>query len=242
MTDIQITPKWKDVKPEGFYVYIHRRATDGTPFYVGKGKGRRAWAVSRGGNNHWKHTALKHGVIVDIVRDGMSHECALTLECIVIGIIGLNGLTNIKYGGGGRYEYLPSPEENISKSMRISNPVFSDKGELFHNCGDAARYMRKNGYTKATNSCIWRAASLEGRSAYGRNWSFKGIPSKPKTREPVNRCPILCVDLNIEFKSIKDAADWISSTKSINSTRGNIISAASGKTKTAYGYTWSYLT
>lgn len=29
MSKIQITPKYSEVKPQGFYVYIHRRATDG---------------------------------------------------------------------------------------------------------------------------------------------------------------------------------------------------------------------
>lgn len=100
MTDIQITPKYADVKPEGFYVYLHRRATDGRVFYVGKGKGRRAWSrVAR--SNHWHNTSKKNGIIVDIYRDGLSDSCALTLEVILIGLLGIENLVNQTLGGEG---------------------------------------------------------------------------------------------------------------------------------------------
>lgn len=83
-----------------FYVYIHRRATDNTIFYVGKGNGRRAWARS-GRNRHWKFVEQKHGFKAEIVRSGMSEACAFTLEAIVVRNIGIENLANLCLGGGG---------------------------------------------------------------------------------------------------------------------------------------------
>lgn len=101
MTDIHITTKWSDVKPHGYYVYLHKRATDGGVFYVGKGKGNRAWRWRDTRNPHWINIANKHGVIVDIVKDSMSETCAFTLEKILIGSYGVGSLCNISNGGEG---------------------------------------------------------------------------------------------------------------------------------------------
>jgi hypothetical protein len=41
-----------------FYVYLHRRATTGEIFYVGKGSNKRAW-TAQGRNRHWQNIAAK---------------------------------------------------------------------------------------------------------------------------------------------------------------------------------------
>ena len=53
-----------------YYVYLHRRGTDNEVFYVGKGKGRRAWHTW-GRNKHWRNSVDKHGFFVDIVVDDL---------------------------------------------------------------------------------------------------------------------------------------------------------------------------
>lgn len=82
------------------YVYAHRRASDDAIFYIGKGKGRRAWSAS-GRNRHWKFVTNKHGFRAQIIKDGLPESCALSLEKIMIARIGLSGLTNATFGGGG---------------------------------------------------------------------------------------------------------------------------------------------
>lgn len=100
MTKIDISPKWSEVKPQGFYVYLHRRATDGSVFYVGKGKDQRAWGRAHR-NRHWNYISKKHGVVVDILRDDMSEVCAFTLEKVIISILGRENLANATSGGEG---------------------------------------------------------------------------------------------------------------------------------------------
>jgi hypothetical protein len=102
-----------------FYVYLHKRETDNTIFYVGKGKGRRAWSRSCR-NRHWKIISAKHGVLVEIFKDSMSEVCALTLERIIIASIGIQNLANVTDGGGGisGYRHTHEAKEKISASGR----------------------------------------------------------------------------------------------------------------------------
>ena len=76
-----------DFEPRGYYVYVHRKMTNGEIFYVGKGKGIRGWRpYSR--NIIWKNKAEKHGVYVEIVMDNLTEELALELEREFIAFYG----------------------------------------------------------------------------------------------------------------------------------------------------------
>lgn len=126
------------VKPSGFYVYIHRRLDDGLVMHVGKGNRRRAWSGS-GRNSYWKNTALKHGVIVEIFRDGMSECCALTLEKIAILHYKNLGhpITNLTYGGGGITGWRHSDETKalISSKGKGRKPTEKQIAALRSNDG-----------------------------------------------------------------------------------------------------------
>lgn len=101
MTDIDISPKYSEVKPEGFYVYLHRRKTDNSVFYIGKGKCARAWRGINHRSDHWVNIAKKNGVIVEIYISNISEVCAFTLEKVLISIYGVGNLCNISLGGDG---------------------------------------------------------------------------------------------------------------------------------------------
>ena len=62
--EVQFTKNFEGT-PSGYYLYVHRKATDGSIFYVGKGKGDR-WRSTNRTNKHWQNTATKYGAIVDI--------------------------------------------------------------------------------------------------------------------------------------------------------------------------------
>lgn len=85
-----------------FYVYIHRRLTDNKPFYVGKGKGNRAFSlVNR--NRYWVNTKEKHGFSVEIIFDNLSEDEAFACEKDTILELRYFGypLTNMTDGGEG---------------------------------------------------------------------------------------------------------------------------------------------
>lgn len=108
------------------YVYIHRRASDGTVFYVGKGKGRRAWS-SHSRSRYWRFVAKKHGFNPTILRNEMPEHCALSLERAVITAIGKDKLTNATDGGGGITGWRHSDEAKRKISEASKGREFTQK-------------------------------------------------------------------------------------------------------------------
>lgn len=83
-----------------FYVYVHRRATDGRVFYVGKGKcGRIHERKNR--NLHWHNIVNKHGFTANIVMRFDREECAFSFERALIKYYGRENLCNLTDGGEG---------------------------------------------------------------------------------------------------------------------------------------------
>lgn len=83
-----------------YYVYVHRRATDGSIFYVGKGKGKRAES-KWGRSSHWHNVVNKNGYICEIIKRFDSEACAFSFEKMLISIHGRNNLVNKTDGGEG---------------------------------------------------------------------------------------------------------------------------------------------
>ena len=86
-------------------VYLHRKATDGTVFYVGIGSEKRS-LCKNGRSSWWYNTVDKHGYYVDIVERGLSWEEACDSEIALIDLIGrkdlgLGSLVNLTDGGEG---------------------------------------------------------------------------------------------------------------------------------------------
>ncbi len=62
-----------------FYTYIHRRASDGLIFYVGKGVKNRSHSTQHR-NKHWHNTVAKHGVVIEVVAYWFTEEAAFDHE------------------------------------------------------------------------------------------------------------------------------------------------------------------
>jgi hypothetical protein len=102
----------QQIVSQDFYVYVHKRATDGQVFYVGKGCGSRAWCFSKRGS-HWNAVAKKHGVKVDVLHRGLQEWAAFEIESDLIALhgrkdLGQGFLVNHSDGGvsgftGGRH-------------------------------------------------------------------------------------------------------------------------------------------
>lgn len=226
MTDIHITTKYVDVKPQGFYVYLHRRATNNEIFYVGKGSGNRAWYL-KDRNPHWRNVAAKNGVIVDVLQENMSEACAFTLEKITIRRFEGCGLTNVCSGGQG-----PSGRKPWNAKQ-----VYCSNGIRFDSCHDAAMWAGADTGGCKISSC---ANGVTG-SAYGYNWSYEDVPKSPVGRyertSDANATPVVN-DLGFVFSSARRAALWVSSFCGLDA-RHSHISRAARKQSTAYGFTWS---
>lgn len=108
-----------------FYVYEHWRPDKGVCFYVGKGKGKRAWDLKKQRNRYHKAITSKLislGMAVDvrIIINGLSSATALSLEIDRIAIYGIENLSNMTRGGDGMSNPTPELLKRISDSRRAT--------------------------------------------------------------------------------------------------------------------------
>jgi hypothetical protein len=84
-----------------FYVYCHRRKSDNSIFYIGKGKDERHLDL-KNRNIHWKRIVAKEkGFIPEILKSGLTEEEAFIIEFEEIKKVGLDKLCNMTEGGSG---------------------------------------------------------------------------------------------------------------------------------------------
>jgi hypothetical protein len=109
-----------------YYVYLHRRLDDNSVFYVGKGKGKRAWNKSSR-SQHWKRVVNKHGRSVEILFSSLTEEQAFQLEIEQIEKYGLSSLVNMTIGGVSTtgYKHTEETREVMRKAFQkrlLENP------------------------------------------------------------------------------------------------------------------------
>lgn len=106
-----------------FYVYVHRRASDNLPFYVGKGKDKRAWNFHHR-SAFWNNVKQKHGIIVEIVFENLSENEAFQCEKDTILEFRHFGypLVNLTDGGEGPAgrKFSEQSRKRMSEAQRTS--------------------------------------------------------------------------------------------------------------------------
>lgn len=108
-----------------FYVYVHKRPTDGTIFYVGKGCGNRLTST-KSRSKYWRNTVSKHGgFIPEKIYTGLTEDEAFSLEIATIAEIGIENLCNLSTGGDGPAGCKRSEETKRVLSERAKQQ-FSD--------------------------------------------------------------------------------------------------------------------
>jgi group I intron endonuclease len=89
-----------------FYVYVHKKPISNEIFYVGKGKGYRAFKKS-GRNPYWNRIVKKYGFEVEIIKSGLTEKEAFQFE--IDFIENLKGkLCNLTTGGEGVSGFSPT--------------------------------------------------------------------------------------------------------------------------------------
>ena len=228
----------RNVKTTGNYVYIHYRADDLKPFYVGKGSLFRAWHSGVNSRNRWwRFIAIKHGVKVEICQDSLSEEDANLLEMWIIAMLRFRGekLCNMTDGGEGRIGH-------VSKRRKV---VYCSNGMSFPSTQHASKWLRDNGHPKANSKNISAACIGQKTIVHGLCWSYDRKPEpidtngkSAKTRNSglSNRRKVYCSN-GMVFESLSDASFFFAG----NRRNGSKIGACCrGKRGSAMGLTWSF--
>lgn len=219
-----------------FYVYVHRKATTGQVFYVGKGHGKRAFSsLSR--NRQWKFIVAKHGYTVEMVQNNLQEWYAFELEKELIAYYCRENLCNLTDGGEGQ----SNPSEATRKKMRDNNAMknlayrekisVSNSGkkrteETKKKLSDAHKGKKQSEETKQK-----RAMKLKGKTR-----PQHVIDALVKARSVAVKC-----SNGLIFTSCTDASRWLIANGNCLSRASFVSRAASGKRKAYAGYEWEYL-
>lgn len=222
-----------DIEPCDDYVYIHKRATDGSVFYVGKGrKGR--YKSKNGRSAFWTRVGDKYGVVVSIVQDRLQEWAALELEKDLIALYGrfdlaFGNLVNHTDGGDGKCGAIPTPESNLQRSRKLLGRVFSEQHKSLIGAANRKRKMSASSKKKISDSRIGKYAG-ENHPMYGKKKTKESIE---KTASKI-RLKVLCIETGVVFKSVTEAAAFIGTSTS------HLSRTCKGYQATCKGFTWCY--
>jgi len=256
-----MTGSKSNIKPKDFYVYLHRKATNGKVFYVGKGHGKRAWDSTNGRNRHWRSVVAKHGFTVEIYKTGLLEWYAFELEIETILRYGRDNLANVTDGGEGPSGAIQSKEriaktialhtgskrsKESRKTMKAAQAfkmkiVYCSNGMVFNGYPDCVAWLKSIGHKTSSAASICDCCKRNGNRAgcYGFQWSFTNDFSELEKLKPRHMGAVLCSN-GMQFESKRKAVDWLRASTYPKAEITKISGVCSGKRKNAYGHQWSY--
>jgi hypothetical protein len=200
-----------------FYTYAHYRKDDGRLFYIGKGKGKRAYQTSARRSTFWNRVVNKHGRTVEILASWEDEVSAFAHEKFLIKTFREMGfeLVNKTDGGEGMSGAIFSAEtrEKIGSALRGKKLTDDHKQKLS---------IAKIGVKRSREVCekISTALSLrivsdatkekirESNLGQKRSEQTKVNLSDAKrgVLNPKKKKPVRCINTGEVFAGVKDAA------------------------------------
>lgn len=204
-----------------FYVYLHRRATDGRVFYVGKGNSNRADSL-KSRSQYWKNIVSKHGYTVEFVQRDIQEWYAFELEKELIAYYGRENLCNLTDGGEGSSGFRHSPESIVKMSISSSGKKHSIETKNKMSAWQKTKKLTPEHIKKIAESNRTRCLSKESL--------LKNSKSQP------SNIKVICIENGLIFHSIKEAARYL------NLHDASISRCCQGKQKQTQGFRFKYAT
>lgn len=252
-----------------FFVYLHRRASNGKVFYVGKGcryRHNSKWNRSK----HWENIVNKHGYTIEIVQTGMQEWWAFELECELILKYRDHGLCNRTDGGEGASGVVVSEETkqkhlaqrwtnewrnnlSVKAKARFANTEFRQAHKDRHleimNRAEVKEKLRLKTLAQFSNPLAIELARQKTIAYFSKPEARKHASKKALERfnTPEKRAAhaqakaVMCVETGKVFGTCTLAAEWLRTTLGCGD-NSQISKVCRGVIKTAYGYTWRYVT
>lgn len=150
-----------------FYTYLHCKP-NGEPFYVGKGRGRRAYLLSRGENKHHKNIVEKYGAenIGVFVFPCDSEDQAFQDEILQISQLRRDGyrLVNRSNGGDGTSSFRMSDEHRAKIAASSIGKKMSDQAKEKMSLAKRGKSSWNKGIPMTDE---WRAKFIGNKNALG---------------------------------------------------------------------------
>lgn len=247
--------QWGHMKT--YCVYIHRKLSDGSIFYIGKGRGGKRARSKSARSQLWKRIEAKHGRTVEILLEGITNEQACELESFLIAEIGRDSLSNMTDGGEGtpgrfvsektrsivsaKNKGRPPTREAIESALKKTRkPVVSLCGMRFKSISEAARFVQPESPHTAKISISSCCNGRQGQErAYGIEFRFE-VDGRPYLGNHIKEKKVFNSS-GFSFCSPKEAGEWCISrgfSTKASVAAGNIVSALKGRIKSAYGMSW----
>ena len=214
-----------------FYVYEHIRLDNMTCFYVGKGKGERAYDLER--NDHHDRISNRHGHAVVIIKDKLTEKQAFrlerdTIEDYIFNLgygIDIDGyrdysnnkyLTNMTFGGEGPSgrKFSDKTKRKMSKAKKGRKRSEEEKRKISETCKgkNKGKKLSEETKLKLSEACKGRKFSDETK----RKMSEAKIKLSKK---------VICITTGEIFNSLKEAGSYY------NVAQSNISSCCRGRCK-----------
>lgn len=252
-----------------FFVYLHRRASNGKVFYVGKGtryRHKSKWNRTQ----HWHNIVNKHGYTVEIVQHGMQEWWAFELEKDLILKYKDHGLCNRTDGGEGASGCVASKETkakfkqqrwsekwrtNLSNKakIRFANPEYRQKHaatlKTLMSRPEVKQRLRESANKQFSDPAARELARQKTLAqfanpqaiAHAKLKALERFNTPEKRALHVQAKAVRCMDNGMVFGTTTLAAEWVTSWRGAKADNSQIAKACRGTIPSAYKLRWEYL-
>ena len=186
---------------DDYYVYEHYRPGVGLPFYVGAGRGRRAYAVSSRSARYRELLGDLKRVDVRFVAEGLSEAAASALEIGRIAYWRRRGavLANTNTHDSGKRALseagraaivathtgrVPTDEDRAKRSAKLKGRVMSDETRARMSAAKKGKKQSPEMIAARVAGMMGHVISPETRAKIGAANKGKVIPNRGKKRPP----------------------------------------------------------
>jgi hypothetical protein len=216
-----------------YYVYVHKKSTTGEVFYVGKGKGTRAFHF-HGRSAKWNAFHAKYGTVVEQLAFFDNEAEAFEYEKFTIAMLRRAGfnLTNHTDGGEGTsgLRFTPAQKSNLSDIQRQTwlRPGYRDKHrEAMLKVVTMPEYRTKQ---SAISAARWGDPEYRARASAT---ALRG-GDKPNARA------VVCIETSTVFETITAATDWLHLIGIDPVSKTSIVACCKERMHSCYGFHWHY--